>query len=45
MTPGGLSVNEIVTFSKNWDKITKLLRESRYDLSKIKITMIEGERK
>ena len=41
MTPGGLSVNEIVTFSKNWDKITKLLRESGYDLSNIKITMIE----
>ena len=45
MTPGGLSVNEIVTFSKNWDKITKLLRESNFDLSKIKITMIEGGRK
>ena len=40
-----ISNDEKTTFMKQWDKITKLLRESRYDLSKIKITMIEGERK
>ena len=45
MTPGGLSVNEKFTFIKQWDKITKLLRESNFDLSKIKITMNEGGRK
>ena len=36
-----ISNDEKITFMKQWDKITKLLRESRYDLSKIKITMIE----
>ena len=36
-----ISNDEKTTFMKQWDKITKLLRESRYDLSKIKITMIE----
>ena len=40
-----ISNDEKTTFMKQWDKITKLLRESRYDLSKIKITMIEGGRK
>lgn len=45
MNPSGLSADEKITFSKNWDKITKLLRESNFDLSKIKITMIEGGRK
>ena len=41
MDPGRISNYEKITFIKEWDKITKLLRESRYDLSKIKITMIE----
>ena len=36
-----ISNDEKTTFMKQWDKITKLLRESRYDLSKIKITTIE----
>ena len=40
-----ISNYEKITFIKQWDKITKLLRESNFDLSKIKITMIEGERK
>lgn len=41
MSPSAISSSEKITFIKEWDKITKLLRESRYDLSKIKITMIE----
>ena len=41
MTPGRISSSEKITFIKEWDKITKLLRESNFDLSKIKITMIE----
>ena len=45
MNPSAISKYEKFIFIKQWDKITKLLRESRYDLSKIKITMIEGERK
>ena len=36
-----ISNDEKTTFMKQWDKITKLLRESNFDLSKIKITMIE----
>ena len=40
-----ISKDEKTTFMKQWDKITKLLRESNFDLSKIKITMIEGGRK
>ena len=45
MTPGAISKDENFTFIKQWDKITKLLRESNFDFSKIKITMIEGGRK
>ena len=45
MTPGAISKDEKFTFIKQWDKITKLLRESNFDLLKIKIVMIEGERK
>ena len=40
-----ISNDEKTTFMKQWDKITKLLRESNFDLSKIKITMNEGGRK
>ena len=36
-----ISKYEKTTFMKEWAKITKLLRESNFDLSKIKITMIE----
>ena len=45
MNPSAISKDEKFTFIKQWDKITKLLRESNFDLSKIKITMNEGERK
>lgn len=41
MDPSRISNYEKITFIKEWDKITKLLRESNFDLSKIKITMIE----
>ena len=41
MNPSAISKDEKFTFIKKWDKITKLLRESGYDLSNIKITMIE----